>query len=165
MESHNRAAKFLTTGAGRFLLLAARLAVGGIFIYAAYSKLHFDGRWHLGDYQFFFAMGINSYQIYPLWFVELAARIVPWIELTLGALMVAGAGLRLVSPAITALLIVFMGMLAHAVFLGQEINCGCFGYNSVKPSTELLHDSGLLVLALAVMAGAFVAHRARRAAP
>jgi putative oxidoreductase len=126
--------------------------------------LHFDGHWHLGDYQFIFAMGINSYQMYPFWFVNLASRIVPWLEFALGTLVILGIGLRWVSSAITALLVVFMVMLARSAILGLDINCGCFGYNSVKPSTELLHDSGLLVLSLLVTAQAFLVRRAQRVA-
>ena len=79
MTRRDAIAQFFAGGAGRLLLLLARLALGGVFVYAAYSKLHFDGHWHLGDYQFFFAMGINSYDMYPIWFVQLAARVVPWI--------------------------------------------------------------------------------------
>jgi putative oxidoreductase len=165
MPESNRVAAFLSSGAGRLLLLAARLVLGGIFIYAAYEKLHFGGHWHLGDYQFIFALGIDSYQMFPLWFVQLAARIVPWIEFVLGALMILGVGLRWVASAITLLLAIFMVMLARATILGLEINCGCFGYGSVRPSTELLHDSGLLVLALALTAAAFFAPRVRRTVP
>jgi len=46
--------------------------------------------------------------------------------------------------------------------LGLEINCGCFGYSSQKPTTELFHDSGLLLLALGVTVGAFLSHGARQ---
>src|ERR1700735_3621768 len=65
---------------GRVLLLAGRVVLGGIFVYAAYSKLHFGGAWHLHDYQFFFAMGINSYNMLPLSIVQWMARILPWLE-------------------------------------------------------------------------------------
>ena len=149
-------------GKARFLLLAARLVIGGIFIYAAYAKLHFDGRWHLGDYQFLFALAIDSYKLLPLWLVQWTARVLPWMEIALGTLLILGVGLRWISSAISGLLLVFMAMLARAAILGLEINCGCFGYGSVKPSTELLRDSGILVLALAVTAGAFLSPRARR---
>jgi hypothetical protein len=55
---------------------------------------------------------------------------------------------------------VFMIALAHAALGGLEINCGCFGNNSVKPSTELVRDVGLLAVALAVTVGGFLSHRA-----
>lgn len=148
----------------RALLFAGRVILGGIFVYAAYSKLHFGGAWHLQDYQFFFAMAINSYNMLPLSIVQMMARVLPPLELLLGLLMVLGLGLRWVSLGVTALLVVFIGALTRAAMLGLEINCGCFGYNSQKPTTELFHDSGLLVLAIAVTIGAFLTHRSRHAA-
>jgi uncharacterized membrane protein YphA (DoxX/SURF4 family) len=148
----------------RILLLIGRLVLGGIFVYAAYSKLHFGGAWHLHDYQFFFAMGINSYNMLPLSIVQWMARILPWLEFVLGALVILGIGLRWASLGLTALLIVFMVALARAAWLGLQINCGCFGYNSPKPSTELLHDSGFVALAIAVTIGAFLFRRVRRTA-
>jgi putative oxidoreductase len=164
MRENDRVAVFLSSGAGRLLLLAARLVLGGVFIYAGYSKVHFDGRWHFGDYQFLFALAIDSYKMMPLWLVQWMARVLPWLEVLLGAMLILGIALRWVTSAMTALLVVFMIALTRATILGLEINCGCFGYGSVKPSTELFHDSGLLVLALAVTAAAFFAPRVRRAA-
>lgn len=147
---------------GRALFLAGRVVLGGIFIYAAYSKLHFAGSWHLRDYYFFFAMAINSYNMLSMAAVEWMAKILPWFELALGTLLVLGIGVRWVSSALTVLLLVFMAALTRAAMLGLEINCGCFGYNSQKPTTELFHDSGLLILGLAVTIGAFMTQRARR---
>jgi putative oxidoreductase len=147
---------------GRALLLAGRLVLGGIFVYAAYAKLHFGGAWHLRDYHFFFAMAINSYNMLPLPVVQFMARVLPWLELALGALLIFGIGLRWASLALTLLLLVFMAALTRAAILGLEINCGCFGYSSQKPTTELFHDSGLLILGLAVTVGAFLSRRARR---
>lgn len=143
-----------------FLLIAGRILLGLIFIYAAYAKLHFNGAWHLRDYYFLFAMGIDSYRMLPLVVVEWMARILPWLELGLGALLVIGAGVRWAGLATTALLVVFMIALAHAALGGLEINCGCFGSSSVKPSTELMLDGALLALALAVTVGGFLSHRA-----
>jgi uncharacterized membrane protein YphA (DoxX/SURF4 family) len=163
MTMRNAITVFLTAGKGRYLLLAARVVLGAVFVYAAYSKLHFDGRWHLGDYHFFFAMGINSYEMFPLWFVQWSARVVPWIELALGALMIAGIGLRWVSSAVTALLLAFMVMLTRAAILGLDINCGCFGYGTQKPADELLKDGAFLLLSLLVTVGAFLPRRSQRA--
>jgi putative oxidoreductase len=145
---------------GRWLLAAGRIALGGIFIYAAYAKLHFNGAWHLRDYYFFFAMGIDSYKMLPLTVVEWMAKILPWVELGLGTLLIIGAGVRWVGIAASALLVVFMIALTHAAMGGLEINCGCFGNNSVKPSTELARDVGLLAVALGVTLGGFLSHRA-----
>jgi putative oxidoreductase len=145
------------------LLIVARILLGLIFIYAAYAKLHFNGSWHLRDYYFFFAMGIDSYKMLPLTVVEWMARILPWLELGLGAMLIIGVGVRWAGLAVSALLVVFMIALAHAALGGLEINCGCFGNNSVKPSTELARDVGLLAVALAVTVGGFLSHRSGKA--
>src|SRR5579863_5366009 len=98
----------------RFLLLSGRILLGLIFVYAAYAKLHYNGAWHLRDYYFLFAMGIDSYRMLPLGAVEWMARILPWLELALGALLIIGAGVRWAGLITTALLVVFMIALAHA---------------------------------------------------
>jgi uncharacterized membrane protein YphA (DoxX/SURF4 family) len=144
----------------RYLLLAGRILLGLIFVYAAYAKLHYNGAWHLRDYYFLFAMGIDSYRMLPLGLVEWMARILPWLELALGALLIIGAGVRWAGLITTALLVVFMIALAHAALGGLEINCGCFGTGSVSPGRELIVDGGLLALSLAVTAGGFLSHRA-----
>lgn len=145
------------------LLIAGRVLLGLIFIYAAYAKLHFNGSWHLRDYYFLFAMGIDSYKMLPLSVVEWMAKVLPWLELGLGAMLIIGAGVRWAGLAVSALLVVFMIALAHAALGGLEINCGCFGNNSVKPSTELARDVGLLAVALAVTVGGFLSHRSGKA--
>jgi putative oxidoreductase len=141
------------------LLTIARILLGLIFIYAAYAKLHFSGAWHLRDYYFFFAMGIDSYKMLPLTAVQWMAKVLPWVELTLGAMLVIGAGVRWAGLLVSALLVMFMVALAHAALGGLEINCGCFGNNSVKPSAELVRDVGLLAVALTVTVGGFLSHR------
>lgn len=145
------------------LLTIARILLGAIFLYAAYAKLHFNGAWHLRDYYFLFAMGIDSYKMLPLTAVEWMAKVLPWAELALGAMLVVGVGVRWAGLLVSALLVIFMVALAHAALGGLEINCGCFGNNSVKPSTELARDVGLLAVALAVTVGGFLSHRSGKA--
>ena len=145
----------------RVLLVLGRVALGAIFLYAAYSKLYFDGAWHLHDYHFFFAMAIDSYKMLPLSVVEWMARILPWFELLLGALLIAGIGLRWAGSITTALLLVFIGAMTRAKILGLEINCGCFGNNEKLGTATLIRDSSLLVLGLAVTIGAFLIKRRR----
>ncbi len=144
----------------RFLLVAGRVLLGVVFVYAAYAKVHFNGSWHLGDYYFLFAMGIDSYKMVPLGTVVWMARILPWIEVAVGALLIVGIGVRWAALFVTGLLVMFMIALTHAALGGLEINCGCFGNNSVKPSHELILDSGLLAVALAVTVGGFFSRSA-----
>src|ERR1700722_16987219 len=88
----------------RVVLLLCRVALGVVFVFAAVSKLYFNGGWHFGDYQFFFSMVIDSYGILPIWAVDGAARILPWFELLLGILLLAGIGLRWTGLIASALL-------------------------------------------------------------
>jgi len=140
----------------RILLLVGRVALGLIFLVAAYTKLHFNGGWHFGDYHFFFGMAINSYNLLPLWGVELLARGLPWFEVALGALLIAGVGLRWTGIIASALLLVFISAMTRAYILKLEIMCGCFGNNEKLGPLTLVRDGSLLVLALAVTIGAFL---------
>ena len=138
------------------LLVMGRIALGLIFLYAAYAKLHFEGEWHLRDYHFFFAMAIDSYKMLPISAVQIMARVLPWFELALGGLLIAGVAVRWIGSMTSALLLVFIGAMTRAKILGLEINCGCFGNNEKLGTTTLIRDSSLLFLALAVTIGAFL---------
>jgi len=143
----------------RSFLLVGRLVLGGIFLFAAYAKVHFDGQWHLRDYYFFFAMAIDSYQMLPLWAVEFSARILPWFEFLIGVMLVFGLWVRWAAAATTAILAVFFFAVARAYILHLEISCGCFGNNEILTGWTIVRDGCFLALALAVTCLAFVAHR------
>jgi uncharacterized membrane protein YphA (DoxX/SURF4 family) len=145
----------------RALLMIGRIALGLVFLVAAYTKLHFNGSWHFGDYHFFFAMAIDSYNMLPLWAVEWMARGLPILEAVLGALLISGIGLRWAASITSALLLVFIGAMTRALILHIQIKCGCFGNDEPLTIFTLLRDSSLLVLALAVTVGAFLIQKQR----
>jgi putative oxidoreductase len=138
------------------LLAVGRVALGAIFLVAAYTKLHFNGSWHFGDYHFFFAMAIDSYNMLPLWAVESMARVLPIFEAVLGVWLISGLGLRWAGSITSALLLVFIGAMTRALILHIQIKCGCFGNDEPLTIWTLLRDSSLLVLSLAVTIGAFL---------
>lgn len=143
------------------LLAIGRIVLGLIFIVAAYTKMHFDGAWHFGDYHFFFAMAIDSYKMLPTSMVQWMARFLPWGELALGLLLISGYGLRWSGLAASGLMAVFIYAMTHAYILKLEIMCGCFGNNEKVGPLSLVRDSSLLVLALAVTIGAFLLENRR----
>jgi len=143
----------------RILLAIGRIALGGVFLFAAYAKLHFNGGWHFADYHFFFAMAIDSYNMLPLWAVEILARVLPVLEAIIGAMLVLGIWVRWVAAFTSALLLVFIGAMTRALILHIQIKCGCFGNDEPLTIWTLLRDSSLLVLSLAVTIGAFVLQR------
>jgi uncharacterized membrane protein YphA (DoxX/SURF4 family) len=140
----------------RVLMLLGRLALGAIFVFAAFTKLYFNGGWHFGDYQFFFSMVISSYNILPAWAVQPAAQILPWFELLLGILLLAGIGLRWTGLMACAMLLIFIGAMTRAYMNGLEIMCGCFGNNEKLGPLTLLRDSSMLIPAIGVTIGAFL---------
>ena len=66
---------FLSKKPANVAALVLRVVLGVIFVYAAWVKLREP--WAL------FAMSIDSYQVLPVWAVELVARVLPWFELLL----------------------------------------------------------------------------------
>ncbi len=156
MNEETSISVFPATGKGKILLLAGRVALGLVFVYAAYSKLRIP--WML------FAMSINSYEILPEPIVILVARMLPWVELLLGLLLIIGWKLRWVAAGATALLVAFFGMMLRAQAQGLGIDCGCFGVGERLGPKTLARDGLLVALAVAVTVGAFRSQRQQRAA-
>jgi len=118
-------------------LLALRLFMALVFLYAAYTKLK--------DPWMVFAMSIDAYQVLPEWAVLTVARVLPWFELFLGVMLAGGWLLKYVAAAATGLMGVFFGLMLHAYLQGLRIDCGCFGPGEELGVKTLLRDGGLLV--------------------
>ena len=131
-----------------------RIVLGAVFAYAAWLKLR--DPWQL------FAGAIGDYKVLPDWAVEPLARTLPWAELAIGLLLVAGRWLRTASTACTLLLAGFFSLMIHAFSKGMAINCGCFGST---PGEDIIswrtlgRDGSLLALSIAVTWIAFAARR------
>jgi len=132
----------------RAVALVLRIALGAILVYSAWSKL--KDSWAL------FAMAVDSYQVLPLWGVRLVARILPWVELLIGVLLIVGRWMRVATVACSLLLLVFFGLMVRAHLKGMEINCGCFGPGEAISWRTLLRDgamvAGSLVLTMVTLA-------------
>jgi len=140
----------------RWLALVLRIALGGIFIYAAWAKLR--DPWEL------YALAINSYEVLPLWAVELVARTLPWLELLIGVGLIAGIGLRIWSFAVSLILAVFFALMVRAFAKGMQISCGCFGgTGDIISKWTLLRDGSMLAGSLLLTWMAFA--RKRQAGP
>lgn len=137
----------------RWLLLAGRLILGGIFVYAAYAKL--SQPWML------FAMSINSYQMVSESSTKMLAQTLPWLELALGLVLLTGWALRWSASAASALLVFFFSVMLRAYMKNLAIFCGCFGVGEKLGPLTLTRDGSLAALALAVAVGAFLMRRRR----
>lgn len=98
-------------------------------------------------------VAVRAYDVLPPLGVELVAGVLPWLEITLGVLLLLGLGTRAVAVASAALLVVFVAGVVSAWARGLSIDCGCFGGGgTVAPEdttygTELLRDAAFLLLA------------------
>lgn len=127
----------------RRLRLVLRVVFGAIFLYAAYTKLRHPSM--------LFALTIDSYGLLPSWAVVFVAQTLPWFELVLGVLLLAGVFLRWTSTAGTLVLACFFALLIRTYSKGMAIECGCFGLGDpISPVTLtrdglMLAGSGLLM--------------------
>jgi uncharacterized membrane protein YphA (DoxX/SURF4 family) len=98
-------------------------------------------------------VAVRAYDVLPEAGVEVVAALLPWIELALGVLLLAGVGTRLVAGLSAVLLVVFVAGVTQAWARGLAIDCGCFGGGgAVEPGQttyvqELLRDAGFLLMA------------------
>jgi uncharacterized membrane protein YphA (DoxX/SURF4 family) len=130
-----------------YLSNTLRVILGAIFAYAAWIKLR--------DPWAVFAISIDSYQVLPMWAVEVIARGLPWIELLLGILLIAGLWRGISATAASLLLAVFFSLMIRAMAKGLQIDCGCFGPGERLSGMTLLRDGALLASALFVTTMAF----------
>jgi uncharacterized membrane protein YphA (DoxX/SURF4 family) len=147
-----------------WVLLVARIWLAAVFIVAAYAKMRpqLNMPWSLGAVRTslsMFAMQVDSYQMLPAPLVSAVAHFLPIFELALGLWLLSGIGLRWSSLIATLTLGTFFGVMVRSYALHLGIACGCFGPGEQIGPKTLTRDGSLLVLALLVLAGAFLARR------
>ena len=99
------------------LPLIFRVILGIIFIYASYGKILDPEA---------FSKNIHNFHITPISVENLAALIIPWLELIIGVFLIFGLFLEGTTSIIIALLVFFIIILSQAVFRGIDVHCGCF---------------------------------------
>jgi uncharacterized membrane protein YphA (DoxX/SURF4 family) len=98
-------------------------------------------------------VAVRAYEVLPRAGVALVAGVLPWLEIALGLVLLAGVATRVAAAVFAALLLVFVAGVTQAWARGLSIDCGCFGGGgAVDPDqtaygTELLRDTGFLLMA------------------
>ncbi len=100
-----------------YLALVLRLFVGYFFIYASMSKIPYPAQ---------FAELMGEYRIFPYWSIDLAAVVVPWVELVCGLFLIIGLRTRAAASVIILLFITFNVIIGANVVIGSPIDCGCY---------------------------------------
>jgi uncharacterized membrane protein YphA (DoxX/SURF4 family) len=156
----------------RVIIWIGRLVVGGIFIYAGYSKLFlpnfiwspwFALKFSLSSNLTNFAFQVESYRLLSPAGVNFVAHTLPFAEILLGLLVLIGWQLRIWATLITLILLGFVAVVTRAYLLHMNINCGCFATPEPLTGWTIVRDGALAALAVAMTVFAYV--EARKAHP
>lgn len=130
----------------RYLVLAARLLIGGLFIYASVYKIQDSSA---------FAMSIRNYGMLPDAWSNIAALALPWIELIAGGFLILGVQTRPSALLTTGMLAVFLVAIFYAFATGLDIDCGCFSSPASSPGRvglyHIFRDTALFCISLFIL--------------
>ena len=129
----------------KYLVLAIRLVLGVVFIYAAIHKIS-----HPGD----FAQDIYNYRMLPESFINFMALTLPWLEVICGVLIIAGVFTRGSALLIGFMLLVFIIAISFALLRGLDISCGCFSSGGENTGHGIAVD--LLIRDILMFAGSLI---------
>ena len=132
----------------------ARLFLGALFLYAGYAKL---------QEPFLFEMAVDSYQLLAPWAVLAVAHSLPWLEVALGLVLIAGWKLTYFSGFATLLIGFFLALMAISFARGVEAQCGCFGGGEPVSPWTLTRDSMMFLVAVYLTVYSWKARRPRAA--
>ena len=125
---------------------AARALLGVVWVWAAVAKM--------GD-PAASVRAVRAYELLPEWLAKGVGYGLPFLEIGLAVLLIAGLATRLAAVLSSTLLVVFLVGIVSAAARGLQIECGCFGGGgqlgagqSTAYTGEILRDAGLLVVSL-----------------
>ncbi len=131
----------------KWIILAIRIVIGGIFIYASIDKIINPDA---------FARIIHNYRLFPPSLINIIAIAIPWIEIISGTLLIIGWKYKAANLIIGGMLAAFIIALAVSYIRGININCGCFSTSASTKSDllmrifeDILMVIGCLIIGLA----------------
>jgi uncharacterized membrane protein YphA (DoxX/SURF4 family) len=127
------------------LSLAFRVILGALFLYAGIAKIVDP----MG-----FAISIHNYKLLPESLINVAAILLPWLEVVVGGSLLLGIGTAGGALIATALFSIFAGALTINLIRGLDIACGCFSTTASGGSISgfyLLRDFSLLLMSLQIL--------------
>lgn len=127
---------------GRGLNIVLRLFLGGMFVYAAWSKVLEPAG---------FAMSVRGYKLIPFAFSNLFALGVSWTELVAGIMLILGILPRKAAGALAILLVMFIVAITTTLVRGMVVDCGCFGSEGGSSTSWLLIVRNVALLAAAYL--------------
>jgi uncharacterized membrane protein YphA (DoxX/SURF4 family) len=131
----------------KYFQTTLRIILGIVFIYASAGKL-----FNAED----FAKAILRYEFLPLYFVNLMAIIMPWVEFFTGVLLIIGIFKKASSIIASISLIVFLIALTSAFARGLDISCGCFSLEETSSKGDIIYR---IIEDIFMLAGAIVVYK------
>jgi Methylamine utilisation protein MauE. len=134
------------------ILLIVRGILAYVFLIAGWSKArHLD----------LFVREVAEYQLLPAYLIKPFATILPYIEITLGIMLVTGWWIKIVAILAAILYLIFIVAITINLMRGRTPDCGCSGGSAHKKISIrlVMRDFGLLLLsiAIAIYGGGFLA--------
>ncbi len=124
--------------------LLLRLVLGGLLLLAAVTKLSDRAA---------FRQAVAEYEVLPKALERRFAALLPWLEATLGMLLLLGLGTVVAASLATPLFLSFTVAIGMNLLRGRHFDCHCFGsVHSDQIGWPALLRSGALVLAALVVA-------------
>src|SRR5690242_1661368 len=131
-----------TIFASPYMILFARLTLGGVFLLSAITKLAdrkeaaaaFEGRAWL-----------------PPALAQFGARVLPWAEAVVGVMLLLGWNIPLAAFGAAVLLLIFTAVVLGDLRSGRPMACHCFGRLSREPASWFTVVRNLILLALAAL--------------
>lgn len=148
----------------RILILIGRVVLGGIFLYAGYTKVFLPNKmfWPLMMLKFSlmanlsnFGTQVDAYKLLPPAGVGFVAHTLPFAEMILGLLLLIGWRVRIWATFVSLILLGFFTVVTRAYLLHMDIKCGCFGEPEPLTGSTVLRDGSLVLLAVLMTVFAF----------
>ena len=152
----------------RTTIWIGRFVLGGVFVYAGFSKLLLPNThlWPMFVLKFSlsmnlssFAQQVESYKMISPEASQMVAHTLPFVEIVLGLLLLIGWRLRIWSAAVTLIMAGFLTAVSRAYLLHMDIDCVCFGIPEKLTGMTVVRDGAFTALALIMTIFAFIEAR------
>jgi uncharacterized membrane protein YphA (DoxX/SURF4 family) len=148
----------------RLVVWIGRIVMGGIFLYAGYTKVFLPNKlyWPLALLKFSvtvnllnFRNEVEAYKMLSDAGVSFVTYTLPFAEIILGVLLLIGWRLRVWATLLTAIMLGFFFVVTRAYILHLPIKCGCFGTDEPLTGFTVLRDGAMAALSVLMTLFAF----------
>jgi len=153
----------------RIIIWMGRLVMGGIFLFAGFSKLFYPNHSFLWPWPMLkvtvlmnlsnFSFQVESYKLLPPAGVDFVSHTLPFAEVLLGLLLLIGWRLRIWGTIVSLIMLGFLAAVTRAYLLHMDINCGCFAKPEPVSLKKILEDSGMALRTLVMTVFAYIEAR------